>query len=344
MSSSSLNPRPKPWESRSSTPRVQHLTTDNHNPGDETPPPLPTTTPPQMIQNQQPTFYNPDPYAQGFPTNSYMQPNPYMGSSYGMNSAYGLGVHSGYNMGFTNNSGMNGVNQLTESTRATFQLLENLIGTINGFANMLESSYFATYNSFFTLVSFAEEIGRLKEVIGGMFGIFNIFKFIKRLQRTKESSFVKDFKESYNNKDNDPVKKKRRRLAWKPLIFFFMAVFGFPYLLNKFVNHVNERNKRLASNNNNIQLDPTKLEFARAIYNFVPENPNIEVNLQKGDLMAILSKKDSFGNDSQWWKVRTKNGSVGFVPFNYIEVIIRKPNSNSDTNNDSKIERVEQSN
>lgn len=40
--------------------------------------------------------------------------------------------------------------------------------------------------------------------------------------------------------------------------------------------------------------------------------------------MAILSKKDPLGRDSDWWKVRTKNGNIGYIPYNYIEIIKRR--------------------
>jgi len=37
----------------------------------------------------------------------------------------------------------------SQSTQATFQLIESIVGAFGGFAQMLESTYFATHSSFF---------------------------------------------------------------------------------------------------------------------------------------------------------------------------------------------------
>lgn len=260
---------------------------------------------------------------------------------------YGYGGVGGMNMqnGFNSFGGMNGPGIVTESTMATFQLLENLIGAINGFAQMLESSYMATYNSFFTLVSFAEELGRLKQFMGSLFGMFNVFKLLKRIifymkgrrklanngiKEGDRNPFTQEFKDGMNkvrsSDDKYGSRQRRRRLAWKPLILFFMGVFGFPYLLKKYINRVQNShlNQLLSKGLVDEPIDPMNLEFARAIYDFIPENPTIEITLKKGDLMAIISRRDTLGKESSWWRVRTKQGDVGYVPSNYIEIIKRR--------------------
>ena len=264
----------------------------------------------------------------------------YGGSYYGNNygSFYGGGYGAGAGYGMNNGSG------LGESTKATFQLIESLIGDVTGFAQMLESTYMATHNSFFTMISVAEQFGNLKEMLGSFFGIFAIMKFLKKIlyRATKGRLGIppKNFAESEGSKNkliedfqkfndsgtiNSNEKATRRKISWKPLLFFLMAVFGFPYLLNKFITKLQTSGTIRASQGNGSEpIDPSKLEFARALYDFVPENPEMEVALKKGDLMAILSKKDPLGRDSDWWKVRTKNGNIGYIPYNYIEIIKRR--------------------
>ena len=255
--------------------------------------------------------------------------SPYGGSigaygTYGMDPAY-LKSSSSWQTG-----------ALTESTRTTFQLLENLVGTISGIAQMLESSYFATYNSFFTLMSFAEQLSRLRDILSadpsrghsGIFSFFNVFKLIRRLllggrwSQNQERNGGNEFLEEFNEYRRGNNKNKNRgKLAWRPLLIFSVCVLAFPLVMNRLMKRLNEANSRSSAETG--LLDPDRLEFARAVYKFVPENPRIEVALDKGDLMAILSKKDAFGNESQWWKVRTKGGSIGYVPSNYIEIIKR---------------------
>lgn len=369
-------PRPKPWEQANSSDTNQADQMANFNTNNTTVQDTlgnnindseTSITPPQLPTYPSGNSYN-SPYYRG--VNYGMNPQSGigfgMGSNYNLGNGYGVGMNSNYGMGlgygsnygglanygygnnyFGNEENMKGIDNggITESTRATFQLLENLVGTINGFAQMLESSYMATYNSFFTLISFAEEVNKLKDILGGMFGVFNIIKILKKIlrlrspsQKALEGSKSQLVNEFDNFKKGKPIEKKKK-LAIKPLLVFLLAVFGFPYILNKLIKRVHAMNnlKKGISNQDHSDgmIDPSKLEFARALYDFVPENPKIEVTLKKGDLMAITSRKDPLGNDSQWWKVRTKSGSVGYVPYNYIEIIKRqKKIENINENND----------
>lgn len=371
--------RPKPWESQviheennsvtdhNSTGNT-NTTSSNNNSSLVSPevPPLPIDTNDSQVDtnNQQygvgPSLYGGGAYgdvnpASGLYGNGFYGNGPYGNSGlygnaglYGNNGMYGYGLYGnsgygygyGYGRGATGTAaGMNGPGIITESTMATFQLLENLIGAINGFAQILESSYMATYNSFFTLVSFAEEISRLKEFLGSIFGMFNLIKMFKKLlihfkprsihQTNETNSLVEEFQNTVKIRNGNNGKENRarnRRLAWKPLILFFMAVFGFPYLLQKYINRLqNSHIKQLLSKGlMDEPIDLTSLDFARALYDFIPENPTIELTLKKGDLMAIISKKDPNGKESLWWRVRTKKGDVGYVPSNYIEIIKRR--------------------
>ena len=76
----------------------------------------------------------------------------YGGGMYGGYGGYGGGMYGGGMYG-----GMpgnpNDPNSLThsfnQSTAATFQMLEGIVGAFGGFAQMLESTYMATHSSFY---------------------------------------------------------------------------------------------------------------------------------------------------------------------------------------------------
>ncbi|SCU79577.1 LAFA_0B04082g1_1 [Lachancea sp. 'fantastica'] len=280
------------------------------------------------------------------------------GSMYGSGGGYGSMMGGGYGAGgmygmaglnANANAIANGAPGLAESTQATFQLIESLIGAVAGFAQMLEATYMATHNSFFTMVSMAEQIATLKEMLGSFLGIFAVIKMLKKVlykitsgrlgtaPRLKasggaQSELAKEF-DKFTGRDLERDKRGKRRISWKPLLIFLAAVFGFPFLLRKFVARLAEiqQRKTLQAHKNGAGgsggLDPRNLEFARATYDFTPENPQIEVQLQKGDLMAVMSKTDPMGRDSEWWKVRTKKGAIGYVPSNYLELIRRRVES-----------------
>ena len=77
-----------------------------------------------------------------------------MGGGYGMGGmggGYGMGgMGGGYGMGGMNGQDPNSLtNSFSQSTQATFHVIESIVGAFGGFAQMLESTYMATHSSFF---------------------------------------------------------------------------------------------------------------------------------------------------------------------------------------------------
>ena len=66
-----------------------------------------------------------------------------MGGMYGGMPGYGGGQPG--MMGDPNSL----TNSFSQSTQATFQIIESIVGAFGGFAQMLESTYMATHSSFF---------------------------------------------------------------------------------------------------------------------------------------------------------------------------------------------------
>lgn len=284
---------------------------------------------------------------------SSMYGGGYGSSMYGMggygSSMYGMG---GYGNGMYGQPGMGG--GLAEGTQATFQLIESIIGAVGGFAQMLEATYMATHSSFFTMVSLAEQFGNLKNALGSLLGIYALINFAKKMfykitgRNYNHGINLKEFSkfESKQKKIEENLKRTggSSRISFKPLLLFLAASIGFPYLLSKAIQKLNEQQQRRSLSQQGQQgqpgqpgqpgqlmgqqagsFDPNNLQFAKAMYEFNPENPNIEIELKPNDLVAILSKLDPLGNESKWWKVRSRSGKVGYVPSNYLTVIERKP-------------------
>lgn len=222
--------------------------------------------------------------------------------------------------------GMNGgePDGLAQNTQATFQLIESMIGAVGGFAQMLESTYMATHNSFFTMMSVAEQFTNLKNALGSVLGIFTLIKWAKKLlaKITGNKNYLKinvaEFEKFQNRKHKESSKKQG--FSFRPLLIFLAAVVGLPILLKQLIRTLAQQQQRQVS-----PLDPKNLEFCRAAFDFNPENEGVEMRLKKGDLVAVLNKIDpSTGKEAQWWKCRSRDGRTGFVPFNYLEVIKRK--------------------
>ncbi|CAH2355904.1 peroxisomal membrane protein PAS20 [[Candida] railenensis] len=276
------------------------------------------------------------------------------GGGYGMSGGYGMGgygssMYGGMN-GMNGGMGMNGgPGGIAEGTQATFQLIESIIGAVGGFAQMLEATYMATHSSFFTMVSLAEQFGNLKNALGSLLGIFALIKFAKRIlykltgQTYNHGLSAAEFSkfEKTQKKLEENIRKqqsgKPARISFKPLLLFLAASIGFPYLLSKAIQKIAEQQRKkqemLAAQGGGMPgigggasaLDPANLQFAKALYEFNPENPNIEIELKPNELVAIISKLDPMGNESKWWKVRSRSGKMGYVPSNYLSIVERRP-------------------
>lgn len=82
----------------------------------------------------------------------------YGGGMYGGGYGYGGGMYGSgmYGGGYGNYGGMPGdpnnpslTQSWNQSTAATFQIMESIVGAFGGFAQMLESAYMTTHSSFF---------------------------------------------------------------------------------------------------------------------------------------------------------------------------------------------------
>ncbi|PSN69561.1 hypothetical protein BS50DRAFT_459817, partial [Corynespora cassiicola Philippines] len=288
--------------------------------------------------------------------NSYSSPYSRLGGGYGSMYGGGYGGMYGGGMGM----GMGGMyggmgmpgdpnnpqsltQSFSQSTQATFQLIESIVGAFGGFAQMLESTYMATHSSFFAMVSVAEQFGNLRQTLGSVLGIFTVMRWIRTAiakltgrplpASSKELTPASFAAFTGRNPDGSPSSAKPSK---KPFIVFMLAVFGLPYLMGKLIKALarsqeEEERRRMTENPQAYgePLDPNKLEFCRVLYDFTPDtNMNsvqgLDLAVKKGDMVAVLSKSDPLGNPSEWWKCRSRDGRMGYLPGVYLEVIQRK--------------------
>ncbi|ORY19424.1 Peroxin 13, N-terminal region-domain-containing protein [Clohesyomyces aquaticus] len=296
--------------------------------------------------------------------NSYSSPYARMGAGYGSMYGGGMGMGGmgmgmggmgmGMGMGSMYGGGMgmpgdpNNPQSLTQSfsqsTQATFQLIESIVGAFGGFAQMLESTYMATHSSFFAMVSVAEQFGNLRQTLGSVLGIFTLMRWIRtamaKLTGRPPPASSKDLTPASfaaftgRGADGSPAAPKPSK---KPFIMFMVAVFGLPYLMGKLIKALarsqeEAERQRMEANPQAYgtePLDPNRLEFYRLLYDFTPDtNTNsvqgIDLAVKKGDMVAVLGKTDPLGNPSEWWRCRARDGRMGYLPSPYLQLIERK--------------------
>lgn len=260
----------------------------------------------------------------------------------------GYGGFGGYNAGgMYGQPGMYGpgqeqslTNQFSQSTQTTFQMIESIVGAFGGFAQMLESTYMATHSSFFAMVSVAEQLGNLKQTLGSILGVFALLRWFRTgvakitgrpLPADSQELTPANFAAFSSGKAGPDGRPKPSRT---PFVFFVVAVFGLPYLMGKLVKAL--ATSQEAEQQRQLQeqqpIDPNKLDFCRVLYDYSPQmgpgqqfQDGIDLEVKKGDYVAVLSKTDPMGQQSEWWRCRARDGRIGYLPSPYLETIQRKP-------------------
>lgn len=258
------------------------------------------------------------------------------GSSYGGYGNYG-GGYGGYGMSPYGMGGMGApqidpatgqpvpslMQQAESSTGQTFALIQSIVGTFTGFANMLESTFMATHSSFFAMLGVAEQFGQLKVALGQVFGLFGFVGWMRGWLRGDRAGLKRDFKKFLKGEE---VPGQAPRPSRKPLVIFLLAVFGLPFLMRKLILHLASRLPppvpvQVGPDGQPRVIDPANLTFVRAIHPFASKDP-VELSLSKGELVAVLSTVDpATGVEGEWWRGRTREGREGWFPATFAEVV-----------------------
>ncbi|CAI2174224.1 1642_t:CDS:2 [Funneliformis geosporum] len=275
------------------------------------------------------------------PYNRYSGYNSYnsYGGSYGSYGSYGSPYNRfGYMMGpggpGVGPGGPGGPEEMSltqrmeANTAAGFHMIESVVGAFGGFSQMLESTFFATHSSFMAMVGVVEQFGNLRNYLGQVLSVFALIRWIRHLWY-KITGKRPPVNPGELTPGNFQQYQEVSKLSRRPILFFVLAVFGVPYLMHRFIQVISRRRQEQqlldgsippegAGNNSEIittpvsqtnSSQPQNFEFCRAIYDFKGE-PNVELSFIKGDIIAILSKTDLWGNPSQWWRGRLRNGEI----------------------------------
>jgi len=214
---------------------------------------------------------------------------------------------------------------LEASTAQTFAVLQSIVQTFGGFAQMLESTFMATHSSFFAMIGVAEQLGNLRNAIGTVLGLFGLIRWLKDTLTGRRSTtgLGNEFQHFVNRPPGaqPPPNTNAPRASRKPVIIFLLAMFGIPYLMHRLIRSLQQRLPPPPGPLN--PLDPDTLQFARAMYTFSTSEP-LELAIQKGDIVAVLETRDPMtGMESEWWRGRNRAGQEGMFPRNYVEVVKR---------------------
>lgn len=226
------------------------------------------------------------------------------------------------------------IQQVGSSTSQTFALIQSIVQTFGGFAQMLDSTFMATQSSFFAMLGVAEQFAHLKGALSQVVGVFGLVAWLRSWWRgERKRSMREEFQRFLQNPQSvvpgSPNGAPPPKPSKKPLVVFLLAVFGLPYLMHRLIKHLAERlppqQPGLLPGQQpqplTAPIDPSKLSFARAIFAF-PTSDAVELSLAKGEIVAVLSTQDPItGAEGEWWRGRTRDGREGWFPKAYVDVV-----------------------
>lgn len=203
------------------------------------------------------------------------------------------------------------------------------------------------------MVSMAEQLGNLRQTLGSVLGIFTLMRWMRTLiakltgrppPADATALTPAAFSSFLSGTPNAPAtlpdgSPAPPRASKKPFIMFAIAVFGLPYLMSKLIRSMarsqeEELRRQQESgaltyttnqNGEQVPIDPRKLDFCRVLYDYTPtpQSGGMDLEVKKGDFVAVLSKTDPMGNASEWWRCRARDGKMGYLPSPYLEPIQR---------------------
>lgn len=254
------------------------------------------------------------------------------GGGYGGYGGYGAGGMYGSPFGaFGQGPGMEPSlsQRMEEGTAATFQLLQSIVGTFGGFAQMLESTFMATHSSFFAMIGVAEQFSHLRNYLGQVLSIFALVRWLKgilnRLRgRAPDGGLSLDGFRAFRDGENAPGAGGpggRPPLAKKPIFIFLLSVIGVPWAMNQLVRVITARQeeearRRAALEGGDAAIDPATLTFVRAVHPYDAQDPQ-ELSFRPDDIVAVLTPAHERATPG-WWRGRLRNGTVGWFPSTHV--------------------------
>ncbi|ELU04457.1 hypothetical protein CAPTEDRAFT_163996 [Capitella teleta] len=256
------------------------------------------------------------------------------GMGYGSSMGYGGGMYGGMNRygggayGMQQDSPNTFVQQAEDSSRQAFQSIESIVQAFGSVSMMLESTFYAVYNSFRAVIGVADQFTRMRMHFAQIFSAFAVIRSLRWLYRKllvllrlrqaglPEDAWNQAAQASLASLAEGEV--KGGRSSW-PILMFFAITLGGPWLIWRILKSMGggptESAAEWASG-----LDDHFV--ARADYDF-QGNTDEELSFRRGQKI-IVAPKDLQPRVRGWILGSVDGQRKGLVPANYVKVLGKK--------------------
>ncbi|XP_078675547.1 peroxisomal membrane protein PEX13-like [Branchiostoma floridae x Branchiostoma belcheri] len=253
----------------------------------------------------------------------------YGGGMYG-GGMYGNSMYGGYGMnryGTTNNgqSPSRFVQAAEESSRQAFQSIESIVSAFGSVSMMLESTFYAVYNSFRAVLGVADHFSRMKTHFAQIFSAFAVVRTLRYLYnkllvllgRKVSAEAEAAWSSATTEAQASPLEEdgKGRPKSWPIMLFLAVAVGG-PWLIWRLLSSVADVAKPAETEWANGNDDHV---VGRAEYDFEAESEE-ELSFRAGDMLNF-APKDLQPKVRGWLLASLDGQSSGLVPANYITIM-----------------------
>lgn len=335
---------PKPWERTG----INNQNVNNTMTGQMSSSPLPDTVIPDASQRvstatqrvpppvptrpaQQRSLQGYSSYGSGLAGySSYGGYSPYGGGMYGGGMYGGYNSYGGYGMNRFNNQLESGygpnsfARQAEESSRQAFQSIESIVQAVGSVAMMLESSFYAVYNSFRAVIGVADHFSRMKMAFAQIFSALAVIRTLRWLYhkllvllRLRQDISADDIWTQAGEEGaialTDPDAKGAGRSSW-PIMLFFAIIIGGPWLIWRVLSSITGKKEGHEWYNG-------KDDHFRAVaeYDFEAEGEE-ELSFHRGQYITIAPKE--LQPKIRGWLLACVDGKQqGYIPANYVKVL-----------------------
>lgn len=165
----------------------------------------------------------------------------YGGGMYGGYGSYGMNRYGMY--GGTNVQPNSFVQQAEDSSRQAFQSIESIVQAFGSVSMMMESTFYAVYNSFRAVIGVADQFTRMKMHFAQIFSALAVIRTLKWLYhkllvllRLRQAGLPEDVwnqaAQASLGAFGDAGGKGSGRSSW-PILMFFAITLGGPWVIWK---------------------------------------------------------------------------------------------------------------
>ncbi|KAK2189334.1 hypothetical protein NP493_109g07010 [Ridgeia piscesae] len=266
--------------------------------------------------------------------NSGLYNSPYM-----YNSMYSGGMYDGYgSSGFNRVGGDVGsqssfVRTAQNSSQQAFQSIESVVQACRSISMMLDSTFYAVYNSFNAVIGVADHFSRLKQHLAKVLSALALIRTLKWLYRRllvllrlRQSVGLDEelWSQATTEAGATATWLSEGGAAGKPshwpIVFFFAVVFGGPWLIWKLLSAFRgETEKNEWANGKDDHF------VVVAEYDFQAQGDD-ELSFRQGQTITVAPKE--LQPRIRGWLLASVDGNKeGFIPANYIRVLGKRKGS-----------------